>query len=60
MINILKSIFSKKASISNETISSIELLKTFGVEVSVVENKRNRKSEYILGKMKDKHSMYTL
>ncbi|MDM0859545.1 hypothetical protein ACV3SO_13755 [Clostridium perfringens] len=60
MINILKSIFSKKASISNETSSSIELLKTFGVEVSVVKHNRNRKSEYILGKMKDKHSMYTL
>lgn len=60
MINMLKSIFSQRHSVSEETNSTIELLKKFGVEVSVVKDNRKAKSEYMLGKMKDKHSMYEI
>lgn len=57
MRKILKSLFSRKKIISKETQETIDLLKQYGVEISIVTEENQFNNEYILGKMSDKYSV---
>ncbi|WP_046057513.1 MULTISPECIES: hypothetical protein [unclassified Clostridium] len=60
MIKLMERLFSGKGFVSKETKETIKLLKSVGVEVSVINRNSKNTDGYMLGKMNDKYSKYRI
>lgn len=60
MRKLIEKFFNGKGSVSRETKETIKLLKSFGVEVSVISKNAKNTDGYMLGKMNDKYSKYRI
>ncbi|MDR5588535.1 hypothetical protein [Clostridium aquiflavi] len=60
MKKLIERFFNKRYFVSKETKEKIKLLKSVGVEVSVINKNSKDVDGYMLGKMNDKYSKYRI